>query len=95
MTIPPSSILRGLTNQKGVRADRFLNPTLRDRLFMSKEMEAHNGGQKDKVELSDLSARNIQRGRDHGLPSYNQYRVWAGLSDLTQLGLQPCTSCCK
>ena len=34
---------------------------------MSKEMEEFDNKKKERMELSDLAARNIKRGRDHGL----------------------------
>ena len=67
-------ILRGMAEQPGQAADRFLSDAVTNRLFHSKEQEAVEDGHKDKMELSDLSARNIQRGRDHGLPCYHEYR---------------------
>jgi len=90
---PP--VLKGLCTQKAECADRFMNPTLTNELFLAKENIEVKHKNKDQVELSDLAARNIQRGRDHGLSNYNEYRKWAGLRDLTGFGIRPCYECCR
>uniref|UniRef100_A0A0A9Z8J0 Chorion peroxidase n=1 Tax=Lygus hesperus TaxID=30085 RepID=A0A0A9Z8J0_LYGHE len=61
-------MIRGLTAQASQEIDRFFSNQIRDHLFQ---------GNLD-IGL-DLIALNIQRGRDHGLPPYNDWREVCGL----------------
>lgn len=61
-------ILAGLVSQEAQTADRFVIEDVTNHLF------PQNGASFG----SDLIARNIQRGRDHGLASYNAYRELCG-----------------
>lgn len=63
------SVLRGLAAQEHQAIDVKVIHTLRNLLFGA----PGSGG-------LDLTALNIQRGRDHGLPSYNDMRATMGLS---------------
>lgn len=63
------SILRGLTMQVCQELDPYVVDDVRNFLFGAPGA----GG-------FDLASLNIQRGRDHGLPSYNGVRVAAGFS---------------
>nr|WOJ52299.1 peroxidase-like protein 2 [Halisarca dujardinii] len=58
------NILRGMSLQDATKVDGKFSDSVRNRLF-----EPDNKG----CGL-DLLALNLQRGRDHGLPTYNQYR---------------------
>jgi hypothetical protein len=62
------SILRGLAGQRCQELDHMLVDDVRNFLFGA----PGSGG-------LDLASLNLQRGRDHGLPSYNQARVALGL----------------
>ena len=57
------TFLRGLLKQQSRNIDEFVTTTLTNRLFE----------RKDEVGM-DLASLNIQRGRDHGLPSYRMFR---------------------
>jgi peroxidase len=64
-------VMRGLfaTSAKLKKPQELLNSHLTEDLFT----HAH-------VVALDLAAMNIQRGRDHGIPSYNEYRVLCNLT---------------
>ncbi|MFT4569529.1 MAG: peroxidase [Hyphomicrobiaceae bacterium] len=63
------SILRGLANHRSQKLDLLITDDVRNFLFGV----PGSGG-------FDLAALNIQRGRDHGLPSFNGVRQGLGLA---------------
>ncbi|KAJ1521037.1 hypothetical protein ONE63_002748 [Megalurothrips usitatus] len=62
-------MVRGLTTQSAQKFDRFFTKEVTDHLF-----------QNDLPFGLDLVALNLQRGRDHGLPGYTEWRQVCGLS---------------
>ncbi|KAL4222729.1 hypothetical protein ACF0H5_018770 [Mactra antiquata] len=68
-------ILKWQSYVAAARRDRVFEVNIRDSLF------------KDANNMSaDLVALNIHRGRDHGIPGYNAYRRWCGLSNVEHFG---------
>ncbi|XP_042860961.1 myeloperoxidase-like [Penaeus japonicus] len=68
-----SALLEGLATSRAQALDSYLVPTLTNKLFASPH---------EPVGL-DLMALNIQRGRDHGLPPYNEWRKACNLPPVT------------
>ncbi|OWF51425.1 chorion peroxidase-like [Mizuhopecten yessoensis] len=64
-------ILRWLISDPTPTVDRYLEDGVRDRLFLLQNISL------------DLASINIQRGREQGVPSYNAWRKWCGLSEVT------------
>ncbi|XP_076115704.1 peroxidase-like protein [Mytilus galloprovincialis] len=71
----PDAISRWMTTQFKSKSDRFLTPAVRNRLFQTMPKNGF-----------DLSALNIQRGRDHGIPAYNRWRQFCGLHAAQHFG---------
>jgi len=77
------NMVRGIATQDSPRFDSSINHAVLDYLFCGENCAIPGGfGQ-------DLAARNIQRGRDHGLNPYTEYRVQCGLEALTDWANRP------
>ena len=72
--------LHGLASQPSQRADLVATDDMTDFLMFDKT--------KSKVG-DDIMARNIQRGRDHGIPTYNTMRQACGLQALSSFRVTP------
>jgi hypothetical protein len=70
--------LRGLARQRPQEVDAYVVDPVRNFLFG----QPGQGG-------FDLPSLNIQRGRDHGLPRYNQVRIDYGLPSFAQMNPDP------
>ena len=68
-------LIAGLVNQPAHDMDRFVTEEATNFLFPE---AGEDFG-------SDLVARNIQRGRDHGLPGYNQWRRFCGMEKINSM----------
>jgi peroxidase len=69
-----SGLTKGMMEQEIAAMDASFVEAIRNHLF---EQAGDDGG-------LDLIALNIQRGRDHGIPSYNKYRKLCGMEIATQ-----------
>ncbi|XP_065339548.1 heme peroxidase 2-like [Cloeon dipterum] len=63
-------LIRGLLASPTEDADRFISGEVTNHLFEAR---------RNPFSGLDIAALNIQRGRDHGLQSYNEYRAMCGL----------------
>ena len=76
-------MILGLLNQNAQKVDGSFANEISDHLFQehSPKRQTQFGG--------DLVARNIQRGRDHGLPDYNTFRKICNLAPITSWSARP------
>eukprot|EP00091_Calanus_sinicus_P003063 TRINITY_DN13214_c0_g1_i2.p1 TRINITY_DN13214_c0_g1~~TRINITY_DN13214_c0_g1_i2.p1 ORF type:complete len:192 (+),score=37.03 TRINITY_DN13214_c0_g1_i2:70-576(+) len=73
-------LVAGMIGQHAQRYDRFVTEDVTNFLFF--EFGEDTGENKKRKFGADLVSRNIQRGRDHGLPGYSKYRQFCNLRDL-------------
>ena len=64
-------VMMNLANQTAPEMDLFVSDAIRNTLFTNVQGRPE-----------DLVARNIQRGRDHGIPGYDKLRRVCGLADI-------------
>ena len=73
-------LVAGMIGQEARNMDRFVTEDVTNFLFLVGGQSTANLAGRDFG--GDLIARNIQRGRDHGLPGYNKFRKYCNLKDL-------------
>ena len=79
--LPLEEMIEGLISQMPQTCDAYFSVEVIDHLFQKNHKRQNFGG--------DLLAINVQRGRDHGIPSYNAYRKRCGLAPLTSWNERP------
>lgn len=79
--LPIEEMIEGLVSQMPQTTDAFFSTEITNHLFQKNERQENFG--------LDLLAINIQRGRDHGIPSYNEFRKFCKLSSLTSWNKKP------
>jgi len=79
--LPLEDMLEGLISQMPQTTDAFFSTEITNHLFQKNQHRENFG--------LDLLAINIQRGRDHGLPGYNQFRKYCGMKPLTSWSRKP------
>jgi len=77
--------LEGMCAQPMLAMDRYITKELTQNLYMNKNIM--NNSTKGKG--FDLAALNIQRGRDHGVPGYNDVRAALGLQRIPSMEYKP------
>ncbi|KAG8326981.1 hypothetical protein J6590_108411 [Homalodisca vitripennis] len=70
-------VLQGAINTHLERADTYFNPQVTQHLFQASGDDVKPSTPRYGLDLVSL---NVQRGRDHGLPSYPTWRQYCGLS---------------
>ena len=74
---PPPQVMRGLVATPMENQDQFISGEVTNHLFEERAVPFSG---------LDLAALNIQRGRDHGLRPYNEYRVACNLARANDFG---------
>jgi len=77
------NMVRGIVEQKSPMMDASINNAVLDFLYCEENCDVPGGFSED------LAARNIQRGREHGLQPYTKYRESCGLTGLTDWSARP------